>query len=193
MGRDGYRFRIDAGYRLDVNQLARIGMLRFEPGIRVVGSIQYRCGLELEITAERYNDEPRLILAHSGIAQYVSLASVPKPYGGQQWYLLCPVTFRRVSVLWCPYGARKFASRHAYRNAAYNTQFLDPTQRCWRELRRVAKRLGSTDPDDYDLPEKPKWMRWSTYERLADRHDAANEKLDQQIVIALSRLLKVSG
>lgn len=52
---------------------------------------------------------------------------------------------------------------------------------------------GSTDPDDHDLPDKPKWMRWSTYERLADRHDAANENLDQQALIALNRLLKVWG
>jgi len=187
MARHRKRFPIDAGCRLDANELSRCGLFRFEPGERTVVGLRFSNGLELEVTAESYNDDPRLILSHGGVTQFVSVQGVPKPYGGQQWYFLCPVTLKRVSVLWRPYGARKFASRPAYGNAAYTTQFLDPYQRGWRTLRRVAKRLGSTDPNDYNLPDKPPLMRWTTYEALADRYEAASDKMDRLAVVAIGR------
>jgi hypothetical protein len=34
-------------------------------------------------------------------------------------------------------------------------------------------RLIGDLPDDWDLPPKPKWMRWRTYNRLVERFDAS--------------------
>ena len=39
--------------------------------------------------------------------------------------------------------------------------------------------IGSLDPDDWDLPPKPKWMRWATYNRYVERFDAYEAILDE--------------
>jgi hypothetical protein len=77
---------------------------------------------------------------------------------------------------------------------AYTSQFLDPTGRAWRTKAKVKTRLiGNEDPDEWDLPPKPKWMRWTTYERLEARYDAAEEALELQCALALAGLLKRAG
>jgi hypothetical protein len=41
--------------------------------------------------------------------------------------------------------------------------------------------IDNLDPDEWDLPPKPKWMRWCTYTRLVEKFDAYKETVDQQI------------
>ena len=56
------------------------------------------------------------------------------------------------------------------RRAAYASQFLDPIGRAWRTKAKVkAALLGDEDPDQWDLPPKPKGMRRATYERWVAR------------------------
>ena len=50
--------------------------------------------------------------------------------------------------------------------------------------------LGDEHPDEWDLPSKPKGMRWATYERWIAKYDAAEEMLDTQLVRAAARLMK---
>ena len=50
--------------------------------------------------------------------------------------------------------------------------------------------LGDADPDEWDLPPKPKGMRWTTYERWVTRYDVAEGMLDAQLAIAAARLMK---
>ena len=45
------------------------------------------------------------------------------------------------------------------------------------------------DPDEWDLPPKPKWMRWRTYDRYAQRYDAYEAMLDRGCFASLARLL----
>jgi hypothetical protein len=35
--------------------------------------------------------------------------------------------------------------------------------------------IGDLDPDDWEPPPKPKWMRWRTYNRLAGRFEAYDD------------------
>ena len=49
---------------------------------------------------------------------------------------------------------------------------------------------GDEDPEEWDLPPKPKAMRWPTYERWVSKYDAAEEMLDAQLVMAAARLMK---
>jgi hypothetical protein len=122
---------------------------------------------------------------------FVLVADV-RHFGGLQWYAVCPKTARRVRVLYRPLGATYFASRHAWgRRAAYASQFLDPIGRAWRTKAKVkAALLGDEDPDEWDLPPKPKGMRWATYENWVARYDAAEEMLDAQLAMAAARLMK---
>ncbi len=50
--------------------------------------------------------------------------------------------------------------------------------------------LGDEDPDEWDLPPKPKGMRWATYERSVAKYDAAEEMLDAQLAMAAARLMR---
>jgi hypothetical protein len=52
--------------------------------------------------------------------------------------------------------------------------------RAWRGKRKINARLAlERDPDDWDLPPKPKWMRWRTYNRHVGKYDEYEAILDQ--------------
>ncbi len=52
-----------------------------------------------------------------------------------------------------------------------------------------ARLIGELDPDEWDLPPKPKWMRWSTYNRLEARFDHYEDVLDTGLLEIAARLL----
>jgi hypothetical protein len=111
------------------------------------------------------------------VDQLITLVSCPRHFGGRQWYFVCPVTHRRASVLWMPPGAKQFYSRHAWgRKVAYRSQFLSIYDRGHSGKAKIKARLiGDLDPDDWELPPKPKWMRWRTYNRLAERFEGYDD------------------
>ena len=39
--------------------------------------------------------------------------------------------------------------------------------------------IGGFDPDEWDLPPKPKWMRWNTYNRAVEKFDRHQASLDK--------------
>jgi hypothetical protein len=138
-------------------------------------------------------DAGQLNLMSHGNHQSFALEADPRPFGGRQWYIVCSQTSHRVRVLFRPLGATLFASRHAWgrHRAAYASQFLSPEDRAWRTKARVkARLLGDSDPDEWDLPPKPKWMRGRTYQRLEARFDKAEEILEERLVLTVARLLR---
>ena len=53
---------------------------------------------------------------------------------------------------------------------------------------KIVRRLNPDDPDPCnDLPEKPKGMHWSTYERLSERYNA----YDTMWAMAIMRFLRI--
>jgi hypothetical protein len=50
--------------------------------------------------------------------------------------------------------------------------------------------IGGFDPEEWDFPAKPKWMRQRTYERMDRCFNAQEDKLDRHIELAAARLLK---
>jgi hypothetical protein len=50
--------------------------------------------------------------------------------------------------------------------------------------------LGDADPDEWDLPPKPKGMRWRTYTRWEAKYDRAEAALNRSLCLAVTRLLK---
>ena len=124
--------------------------------------------------------------------QSVDLVSQPRHFGGRQWYFECPVTYRRCMALWRPPGARRFCSRQAWgtRRIAYASQFLDPDNRAHRGKAKIKARLiADLDPDEWELPPKPKWMRWSTYNELVDRFDSYEKILERGIADLMAKWL----
>ena len=118
--------------------------------------------------------------------QRLDLVAENRHFGGQQWYFKCPVTGRKCSVVWLPPGASRFCSRQAWgTQVAYSTQFETPFARAISARKKVKSRLiGNLDPREWELPPKPKWMRWTTYERLAENY-LFNQRVIDRCMAAL--------
>jgi hypothetical protein len=144
-----------------------------------------------DFTARMLNQhEGELQIRMEDIQQTIFLVPKPRKFGGHQWYFVCPVENRYCSVLWIPPGANRFCSRQAWgRRVAYASQFLDPDNRAHRGKAKIKARLiGDSDPDEWELPPKPKWMRWRTYDRYVQKFDAYEDILSSGIVELLAKL-----
>src|SRR5262245_47942088 len=106
------------------------------------------------------------------------------------WWFVCPRLNRKVRKLYLPLGGRHFWSRRAYR-LAYASQRETKYDRAIRRARKVYLRLGG-DPADDEYPDKPKRMRWTTYNRLMDKLVAADEVVDERLAPLLARWLEES-
>jgi hypothetical protein len=82
-----------------------------------------------------------------------------------------------------PPGANRFRSRQAWgKQVAYSTEFQSPFDRALSAREKVKARLiGNLNPQEWDLPPKPKWMRWLTYERLAQKYNFHHNKAEQML------------
>jgi len=60
-----------------------------------------------------------------------------------------------------------------------------PVDRAHRGRAKINQRLctiGGFDPDEWDLAPKPKWMRWSTYNRAVEKFDLYQDILDESLI-----------
>jgi hypothetical protein len=189
MPRDRWRVTLDSGRKLDLAKLIRSGTGK--PGCNIHCILTYGSGEKVTAVLKLRDDGGWLELSFGGQQQIFSLVSLPRHFGGLQWYVICPKTGRRVRVLYRPLGATSFASRYAWgRRASYASEFLDPVGRAWRIKAKVKARLiGDENPDEWDLPPKPKGMRWATYEKWEAKYDAAEEAIDALCGLALARLM----
>jgi hypothetical protein len=191
MPRDRQRLTLESGPVLDLAEIIRRGSGRAGARIRAVYSFSKGEVLATELSLDEHGGT--MELAFDGRRQSFKLTCRPRHFGGSQWYIVCPSTSRRVRVLYRPLGAPWFASRHAWgrRRAAYASQFLGPVDRAWRTKAKVKARLiGDADPDEWDLPPKPKWMRLSTYARWEAKYDEAEDILEEQCAFAVARFMK---
>jgi hypothetical protein len=179
-----YRRRacLQDGLKLDLNLLIRQGAVR--PGFSTgPGLLQWTRSEEeviasAVITANLCDPATSwLRIQAPSVDQRIILVSRPRHFGGRQWYFICPFENKRASVLWMPPGAKEFRSRHAWDgNVAYRSQFQSVYNRGHAGKAKIKARLiGDLDPDDWELPPKPKWMRWRTYKRLEERFEAYDD------------------
>ncbi len=197
MPRPRQRACLQSGLRLNLNRLIRGGIV--EPGAYSEREVSWTNSYAGEIasgfiTADMSRpDEGWFRIQIGQLDQRINLASQPRHFGGRQWYFICPSTNRRVSVLWKPPGAREFACRQRWgRQVAYASQFLGRYDRAQRGKEKINSRLcsiGGFDPDEWDLPPKPKYMRWKTYNRAVEKFDHYEEILDLGAVDRLAKLL----
>jgi hypothetical protein len=189
MPRDRRRLTLESGPMLDLAKLIPSGAGK--PGTHINAVWTYTSGEAVRIEIRLDQADGSLSLWFEGRNQFFWLCPRDRHFGGQQWYVICPKTSKRVRVLYKPGGAPGFASRHAWgRRAAYASQFLDPIGRAWRTKTKVKARvLGDADPDEWDLPPRPKHMRRRTYQRWEAKYDAAEGALDDHLCLNLARLM----
>jgi hypothetical protein len=202
MPRSRQRVCLQDGLKLDINNLAHRGFIRrgakSDPiGIRWYSSYWDKDIASGFITADMsgvYEGWLRIQLGN--LDQSIMLVAYSRRFGGRQWYFMCPAMNRPVSVLWKPPGATRFCSRQewGHRVVAYRSQFLDPDNRAHAGQAKIKSRLiGDCDPDEWDLPPKPKWMRWRTYNRYVQRYDRYEDILEEGIIPLMAKLLGRSG
>lgn len=198
MPRPCQRVCLESGLKLDINGLVRRGFIQPGAANGPVGITWRNSYFDSEIasgviTADMSGTSHgwfRLQLWQ--LDQRIVLIARPRHFGGQQWYFVCPYTNRPVSVLWMPPGARSFACRQRWkRQVAYASQFLDRSSRAHRGQSKINARLcaiGGFNPDEWDFPPKPKWMRWRTYNRAEEKFDRYEGTLDEGAAKLLARL-----
>ena len=196
MPRPRPRVCLQDGLKLDLNLLARKGFLKFGANIGA-RSISWSNSHQGEIASgvisadmtDSMNAWFRVAIGR--FVQQITLVSRPRHLGGRQWFFLCPATGGLATVLWKPPGASKFCSRQAWgRQVAYHSQFQDAATRAQLGKERIkARPIGYLDPNAWDLPPKPKWMRWSTYNRYVERFDEYEERLDNACIASVSKRL----
>ena len=189
---------MESGLKLDLNRLARDGFIRPRALTGPVGIVwtdgytgdERASGL---ITADMTRTIVgwfRIQIGH--LDQRIDLLAETRHFGGRQWYFVCPYMRSLASVLWMPPGAKSFASRARWgAQVAYNSQFLDRTSRAHRGQAKIRSRLcsmGGFDADEWDLPPKPKWMRWSTCNRAEEAFGRYEAILDERTLDLIMRL-----
>jgi hypothetical protein len=195
----GGRATVERGITIDIRHLKRDGLMsgqknkgtwswRWAATERLIGLVRY------EATIEGYTGTLWLLksvmIDPSGKPvkmppQTIRLMATPCRFGGQRWWFLCPHTGRRVMQLHRPYGTQFFSSRYAYR-LGYACQREGHRDRAYRRARKARDRIGGSANLSLPLPQKPKWMRWQTY----DRHRAACEQAERATLAGMATALE---
>jgi hypothetical protein len=199
MPKSRQRVCLESGLKLDLNKLRRQALV--SPGAKRGAVIRWTytyTGEEIAkgvITSNMEGTyEGWLRIQLEDLDQTIILVAKPRHLGGYQWYFVCPVMNRYASVLWMPPGANRFCSRQAWgRQVAYASQFADPDNRAHIGQAKIKSRLiADLDPDEWDFPPKPKWMRWRTYNRYVQKFDEYEDILGQNIAELMARFLTKS-
>jgi hypothetical protein len=195
VGRARQRVCLQDGLKLDLNRLARNGFIKPSAnigsrGIRWTHSYWGEIASGM-ISADMSGQNDGWLQVQLGnLDQTIILVARHRHFGGKQWYFMCEN--RPASVLWKPNGATRFCSRQTWgRRVAYQSQFNDATNRAHSGKARIKSRLiADLDPNEWDLPPKPKWMRWLTYNRHVARYDHYEDILDYGCVALAAKLGK---
>ena len=198
-GRQGGRVTIEdcSSCRLGISELR--SLLRAPDG----GSrlLLYQADGLLPLTVSLPTHHGHLRLQHAsraydhghGVDYTIGLTWTKVGFGGRRWWFLCPISGRRCSVLYLPRGASRFGSAKGHRLVHGVTRLAEP-DRLWHRMRKIAHRLGDDDPDQDIPPDRPKWMRIATYDRLIDAwHKTAERRDDLCFTMAAGSLARCSG
>jgi hypothetical protein len=196
MPRPATRANLGAGLRLDLNRLARRGFIERGASTRGRG-IRFTSSYWGEVASGEVSADMSgewggsfTIALDIQRPQSIHLVAKPRHFGGVQWYFVCPKTGRHVSVLYRPPGAVQFASRHAWgpRRVAYASQFLDQDNRAHHAQSKIKTWLCD-DPEEWEIPPKPRGMRWRTYHRHVVRLERYGAILDGGIAELAAKLM----
>jgi hypothetical protein len=99
MPRPRYRACLQDGLKLDLNELARKGFIKFGADIgarRISWSNSQRRKIASAVFTADMTDPSRawFRVAIGRFLQGITLVSRPRHYGGRQWFYLCPATGR---------------------------------------------------------------------------------------------------
>jgi hypothetical protein len=175
-GQHGGRQTVEGSYRLDVETLVRSMRGRGTRGSgQVVWPNKFVVNFGWDVSDPLYGWINLYFSAEDrDCHQLVYLYRTQPHLGGDRWWFVCPGEDQRLRMLYLPPGAKRFGSRRAYQ-LAYASQRESAKDRAIRRARKIKARLGGDGALLGDPPEKPLWMRWATYRRLAGQLAAAEQ------------------
>lgn len=167
--RPGAKPSIDDFYHLDIRHCARRGMLlpgqsthwRWKPDGKELASIHVTVEADRIVLNYRHCSDEGSWKTES---YPVRIVRTDCHFGGSRQWFLCPTSDcgRRVAVL---YGDTLFACRECHR-LAYSTTREDAGARAARRAEKIRAHMGWSSDEQEWLGQKPKWMRWATFDRL---------------------------
>jgi hypothetical protein len=197
-GRPRTRCSIGAALILDLGVMLKRGWL--VPGEYRAGSVSWASteskkprgaiGYRAHLT-DLDDAYVRLIYSVGDVPQdyTVHLERTPCRLGGFRWWWICPRTAYRASKLYLPPGAKRFASRRAFR-LGYESERGGPIDRSHHRQSRIFERLGGSYRYYDDCPPvRPKGMHHRTYERLLAELEAAMETHETIFNIGAARII----
>jgi hypothetical protein len=120
----------------------------------------------------------------------VELTTTPQPFGGRRWWWVCPRRGDLISNLYKPTSAGIFASRKAHR-LAYRSQRQSPHDRALSQAFKRRRRLGADGGLGAHI-DKPKGMRWATFERKMSQVEAAEAVCNAHLLRFVEQLTQRS-
>ena len=86
------------------------------------------------------------------------------------------------------------ADEHGDDRSRIARNFKNASDRAYSGKERIKARLiGDFDPQNWELPPKPKWMRWATYNRYVERFDDYEERLDNASIASVCKRLRLKS
>jgi hypothetical protein len=175
MSRVRKRVCLEQGLRLEINFLARLGVIEFG-NLTIRHRVSWKNASEEIavglVSAQLIGHSGWLEIRIDGASQSIEVISQGRYFGGAQRYFICPATGRKASVLWRPPGATEFRSRLGWgRSVAYITQIGSWVDRAHRGKEKIRNLLSGDRISNAlvgDMPPKPKWMRTKTYRKYAE-------------------------
>jgi hypothetical protein len=199
-GNYGGKPTVEGALKLDLHHLIRNGS--FRPDATVTGSLAWNDGYTGEqrasIAYKAHMGEERgwVRLTYATTNHWtgqttnhdytVELTTTPQPLGGRRWWWVCPKRGDLVSKLYKPAGGGIFASRTAHR-LAYRCQRQSPYDRAISQAFKRRKRLGA-DGGIGDPIDKPKGMRWATFDRKMEQVEAAEAVCNARLACIVQKL-----
>jgi len=185
-GRPGWRPKCEHLLALDVRVLARRG--RLSPGMfyswawsrdgEPAGRIGIQTGsdhVRLAYTWTPYGSDPQQIDCS------VPLERTPCHFGGTRPWFRCPRCWALRAVIYGVASDGKFGCRQCMR-LGYVSEAESRIDRVNRKFHKLQAKLGEDG-------EKPKWMRWKTFDRISDQLEAADQAWGVELVARMGSLL----
>lgn len=121
-----------------------------------------------------------------GHVQHVRLTYTRPHYGGKRWWMHCPINGERIGKLYCPTGAKKFASRKAW-GIAYYSQRIAKDEQPFEALFALQRRLGCEQGWERPIY-RPKGMWQRTYAKYERRYWELDAQCDAIMMAKIGHL-----
>jgi hypothetical protein len=185
-GRPGWRRKCEHLLALDVRVLARRG--RLSPGMSYSWAWSRGGEPAGNISIQTASDHLRLAYAWTPygsnpqqIDSSVPLERTPCQFGGSRSWFRCPRCSALRAVIYGVAADGKFGCRQCMR-LGYASEAESRIDRINRRLHKLQAKLAEGG-------EKPKWMRWRTFERICEELDFADNAWGL-LMLARYRLLR---